>query len=60
MALLSLFIKIQYRMTNLIVGVITRESVRMALVNGISSQEIIAFLVINAHPEARKRYELIS
>eukprot|EP01113_Clastostelium_recurvatum_P007916 TRINITY_DN13706_c0_g1_i1.p1 TRINITY_DN13706_c0_g1~~TRINITY_DN13706_c0_g1_i1.p1 ORF type:complete len:483 (-),score=103.52 TRINITY_DN13706_c0_g1_i1:46-1494(-) len=53
-ALLSMFVALQYRLPNLAVGIITRESVREALVSGISAEQIITFLSTNAHSQIRK------
>lgn len=39
-ALLSLFVTVQYRLANLAVGVISRESVRDALTHGITSAQV--------------------
>lgn len=46
--LLSLFTAILYRLPNLAVGVITRESVRSALKSGIGASQIIHFLASHA------------
>ncbi|KAH9285753.1 General transcription factor IIH subunit 4 [Echinococcus granulosus] len=50
-ALLSLFSKIRVRYPNLVVADITRDSVREALLRGISANQIISFLISNAHPD---------
>jgi len=50
-ALLALFSEMLYRFPNLCVGVITRESVRRALADGITAEQIIHFLKSHAHPE---------
>jgi len=52
-ALLSLFVRMTCRLPNLAVGVITRDSVRDALKNGITAQQMIAFLQQHAHPICR-------
>ena len=39
-ALLSLFVHLQYRLPNLAVGLVTRESVRSALINGITAEQV--------------------
>jgi transcription initiation factor TFIIH subunit 4 len=39
-SLLSLFVKILYQMPNLVMGVLTRESVRAALLNGITANQV--------------------
>lgn len=54
-ALLSLFVHLQYLTPNLIVGTITRESVRAAIASGISADQILRYLYLNAHPQMRKR-----
>ncbi|GAA34589.2 transcription initiation factor TFIIH subunit 4 [Clonorchis sinensis] len=50
-ALLSLFSKIRARFPNLVVADITRDSVREALIRGITADQIISFLTTNAHPD---------
>ncbi|VDP88269.1 unnamed protein product [Echinostoma caproni] len=50
-ALLSLFSKIRARFPNLVVADITRDSVREALIRGITADQIISYLVNNAHPD---------
>jgi MGC83106 protein len=49
-ALLALFTEMQYRLPNLCLGVLTRDSVRQALKSGITAEQIIHFLKSNAHP----------
>uniref|UniRef100_A0A7S3AAD8 General transcription factor IIH subunit 4 n=1 Tax=Rhodosorus marinus TaxID=101924 RepID=A0A7S3AAD8_9RHOD len=51
--LISMFVHMRTRLPNLAVGHITNESVRMALRNGISAEQIIAYL--NAHASSRCR-----
>ncbi|EGC36839.1 hypothetical protein DICPUDRAFT_31198 [Dictyostelium purpureum] len=51
-SLLSLFVKMLYRLPNLAVGIITRESIRTALIHGITADQIIDFIRHNAHPNA--------
>jgi len=58
-ALLGLFVTVQYRLANLAVGIISRESVRDAITHGITSQQIISFLEQNAHPEVRRRQPIV-
>jgi len=53
-ALLALFSDMLYRFPNMCVGVITRESVRRALADGITAEQIIHFLKSHAHPEMLK------
>jgi len=44
---------LQYFLPNLIVGIITRDSIRNALRNGITAEQVIKFLEQNAHPQMR-------
>lgn len=39
-AVLNLFVSLKYRFPNLVVGSITRESVKKALDNGISAEQV--------------------
>ena len=52
-AILNLFVQMKTRFSNLICGQITRESIRNALYNGITSDQIIKFLETHAHPQMR-------
>lgn len=47
--LISLFCEIHYRLPNLMIGLITRDSVRQALKGGMSAQQIINYLIMHAH-----------
>jgi len=58
-ALLALFSELMYRFPNLVVGVITRESVRQALKSGITADQIISFLRQHAHPECCKEMPVL-
>ncbi|KAJ3711331.1 transcription factor Tfb2-domain-containing protein [Lentinula raphanica] len=58
-AVLNLFVSLKYRFPNLVVGSITRDSVRKALNNGISAEQIISYLTTHAHPQMRKFNPLI-
>jgi len=58
-SILSLFTKMKYRLPNLAVGVITRESIRAALMNGITASEVITYLQKYAHPEMQKNFPVI-
>ena len=49
LSILSLFVKMKYRLPNLAMGVITRESIRIALMNGITANEIISYINQHAH-----------
>lgn len=41
MSILSLFTKLNYRLPNLVVGLITRESIRSAFMKGISAEQVV-------------------
>jgi transcription initiation factor TFIIH subunit 4 len=51
--LLSLFTHMRYRLPNLVVGHLTREKVRGALMIGITADQIIGFLNSHAHPRMK-------
>ncbi|GBP25834.1 General transcription factor IIH subunit 4 [Eumeta japonica] len=53
-ALLGLFTQLLYRFPNLVVGVLTRESVRQALRGGITAAQLIHYLEQHAHPQMLK------
>ena len=50
-AVLQLFTHVRSRFPNLIIGVITRESIKAALAKGISAEQVIAYLSHHAHPQ---------
>lgn len=52
-ALIALFCEINYRFPNIVIGLITRDSVRQALKSGMSAQQIINYLLMHAHPTVR-------
>ncbi|EDK45100.1 TFIIH basal transcription factor complex subunit 2 [Lodderomyces elongisporus NRRL YB-4239] len=52
-AILNLFVHMKTRFSNMICGQITRESIRNALYNGITADQIIKFLETHAHPQMR-------
>eukprot|EP01135_Chromosphaera_perkinsii_P008592 Nk52_evm34s1401 gene=Nk52_evmTU34s1401 len=58
-ALLGLFVDLTCRFPNLAVGIVTRESVNEALANGISADQIIKFLMKNAHPQLKNQTPVI-
>jgi len=58
-AVLNLFVSIKWRFPNLVVGAITRESVRKALLNGITADQIISYLTTYAHSQMRKNRPLL-
>ena len=49
--ILRLFVQMLYKMPHMLIGVITRKSVRNALVNGITARQIIEYLHLHAHPQ---------
>lgn len=52
-AVLNLFVHLRTRFANMVCGQLTRESVRSALQNGITAEQIIKFLETHAHPQMR-------
>ncbi|KAJ3035498.1 RNA polymerase II transcription factor B 52 kDa subunit [Rhizophlyctis rosea] len=58
-AILDLFIDLQTRFANMVMGMITRDSIRRALANGIAAEQIISFLITHAHPEMRKQSPIV-
>ncbi|KAJ4460669.1 putative general transcription factor IIH [Paratrimastix pyriformis] len=54
-----LFVQLQYRLPNLVVGSVTLESVRRALMFGITADQITSFLYQHAHPQQRLRRPVI-
>jgi transcription initiation factor TFIIH subunit 4 len=59
-AILNLFVSLKSRFENLVQGIITRDSVRNALSNGISADQIIYFISSNAHPQMRTNVVILS
>ncbi|KAG8930978.1 RNA polymerase II transcription factor B 52 kDa subunit [Tulasnella sp. 418] len=58
-AVLNLFVNLKSRFPNLVTGLITRESVKRALSNGITAEQIISYLVTHAHPQMHKNNPLL-
>ena len=58
-SILSLFLQILYRFPTMVVGIISRQSIHEALVNSITSDQIIGFLRANAHPAMLKKSPVI-
>ncbi|RLV95432.1 RNA polymerase II transcription factor B subunit 2 [Spathaspora sp. JA1] len=52
-AILNLFVHLRTRFANMVCGQITRESIRNALYNGITADQIIRFLETHAHPQMK-------
>ena len=58
--MLQLFCQIEARLPNLVVAMITRESVSEAFKKGISDEQLISFLQQNAHPITRtSRFNIV-
>lgn len=58
-AVLNLFVHLRSRFSNMVTGQITRESVRKALANGITADQIVTYLTVHAHPQMRKSVPLL-
>ncbi|KAK9330168.1 transcription factor Tfb2-domain-containing protein [Lipomyces starkeyi] len=58
-AVLNLFVHLKSRFVNMVAGQISRESVRKALSNGITADQIITYLTVHAHPQMRKSIPLL-
>lgn len=52
--LLGLFTHLRYKLPGMVVGILTRDAVRNALMNGITGDQIIAYLNAHAHPFMKK------
>jgi len=57
-SILSLFLELIYRLPNLVVASVTRDSIRSALINGITADQIVQFLRQNAHPQTFNRRKI--
>lgn len=58
-AVLQLFVHVRSRFPNLLIGAITRESVKAALAKGITSEQIITYLSHHAHPQMARNDPLL-
>ncbi|KAK9466847.1 transcription factor Tfb2-domain-containing protein [Lipomyces arxii] len=58
-AVLNLFVHLKSRFANMVAGQISRESVRKALSNGITADQIITYLTVHAHPQMRKQIPML-
>ncbi|KDN50836.1 RNA polymerase II transcription factor B subunit 2 [Tilletiaria anomala UBC 951] len=58
-AVLNLFVTLKSRFPNLVIGIITRDSIKSALANGITAEQIIAYLTHHAHPQMWKSDTLL-
>ncbi|CDK28535.1 unnamed protein product [Kuraishia capsulata CBS 1993] len=56
-AILNLFVHLKSRFSNMVTGAITRESIRKALTNGITAEQIIKYLESHAHSQMKKLAE---
>lgn len=52
-AILNLFVHLKTRFANMVCGQITRESIRGALLNGITADQIVKYLEAHAHPQMK-------
>ncbi|KAI8868362.1 transcription factor Tfb2 [Ramicandelaber brevisporus] len=55
MAILNLFSELTGRFPNMVTAVLTRESIRRALTNGVTARQIVSFLVTYSHPQMHSR-----
>ncbi|WFD42984.1 DNA-dependent ATPase protein rad54 [Malassezia psittaci] len=58
-AILNLFVTLKSRLPNLVVGQLTRESVKSALNKGITANQVIAYLTHHAHAQMHKNNPLL-
>ncbi|QRV90374.1 RNA polymerase II transcription factor B subunit 2 [Ceratobasidium sp. AG-Ba] len=58
-SVLNLFVTLKSRFPNLVIGHITRDSVKKALAKGISAEQIISYLESHAHPQMRRNNPLL-
>ena len=58
-AILSLFCTMRARFTNMVQGLITRDSAREAFSNGITADQIISYITTHAHPEMKTQKPIL-
>ncbi|KAK4519876.1 serine/threonine protein kinase [Mucor velutinosus] len=58
-AVLNLFVQLQSRFRNMVTGVITRDSIRNALMKGITAEQIIYYMQSHAHVQMRKKIPVL-
>ncbi|CAO3623032.1 unnamed protein product [Mucor fragilis] len=58
-AVLNLFVQLQSRFRNMVTGVITRDSIRNALMKGITAEQIIYYMQSHAHAQMRKKIPVL-
>eukprot|EP00288_Rhodomonas_lens_P004707 CAMPEP_0177725834 /NCGR_PEP_ID=MMETSP0484_2-20121128/19458_1 /TAXON_ID=354590 /ORGANISM="Rhodomonas lens, Strain RHODO" /LENGTH=339 /DNA_ID=CAMNT_0019238365 /DNA_START=88 /DNA_END=1108 /DNA_ORIENTATION=- len=56
---LRLFSQVMYKFPNMIISVITRASVRNALIKGITAAQIIEYLQVHAHPQCMLKWPIV-
>lgn len=58
--ILSMFVRLEYRLPNLVVGTVTRQSALRALLRyGVSAAQLLHYLRSNAHPRLRLRNPVV-
>ncbi|ORX56886.1 transcription factor TFIIH complex subunit Tfb2 [Hesseltinella vesiculosa] len=58
-AVLNLFVQLQSRFPNMVTGLVTRDSVRNALIKGITADQMITYMQSHAHPQMRKKTPIL-
>lgn len=58
-SILNLFCKLKIRTPNLVVGIINRDSLKVAFSKGVTSEQIIDYLYKHAHVQMRKKTPVI-
>jgi transcription initiation factor TFIIH subunit 4 len=58
-AVLQLFTKLSTCYPNMVSGRVTRDSIRRAIQTGITSEQIVSYLTTHAHPQMRKRAQIL-
>ncbi|ORX68843.1 RNA polymerase II transcription factor B subunit 2 [Linderina pennispora] len=58
-AILNLFVHLVSRFPNFVTGVITRDSIRRALSNGITADQIVTYMTVYAHPHMRNQMPVL-
>lgn len=58
-AILQLFCRLSTRYPNMVAGKITRESIRRAVSMGITSDQIVSFLLTHAHPQMKRHNPIL-
>ncbi|KAI9473927.1 MAG: RNA polymerase II transcription factor B subunit 2 [Benjaminiella poitrasii] len=58
-AVLNLFVQLQSRFKNMVTGLITRDSIRNALIKGITAEQIIYYMQSHAHAQMRKKIPIL-